>query len=306
VTAALRAAFRAAAAAVAAALVGAAALAGCGSGLQPSGGSRDVSVVAAENFWGDVAAQVGGDHVRVTSIISDPNTDPHTYETDPQAAAELSVAQLVIENGLGYDDFIGKVVDTGGHSARRVLTVATVLGIHGADVNPHIWYDIARLPKVVAAIATSLSALDRTDSRIFHANAERFDRSLRPILRVIDEIRARYAGEPIAYTERVAGYVTQAAGLRLATPASFSQALEDGNDPSPQDTVAFYRALTDHRVKALVYNSQVVDEQTERIKQVARAAGVPIVGFSETMPPGATFQSWQLDQDRALLRALGG
>jgi zinc/manganese transport system substrate-binding protein len=264
-----------------------------------------VRVVAAENFWGNICAQIGGRYVTVTSIISDPNTDPHTYETNPANAAAISSAQLVIENGLGYDDFVGKILATGGAADRRVLSVQTVLGLHGTDINPHIWYETASLPRVAAAIANQLSAIDPAHRRTYQANAQRFDASLRPLLAVIHDIEQKYAGTPIAYTERVPGYLVQAAGLRLATPPSFSQALEDGNDPSPQDTAAFDAAITNHKVKVLLYNSQVVDAQTASIKQLARSAGVPIVGVSETMPPGQTFQSWQLAQDKALLGALG-
>ncbi|MBO0865112.1 MAG: zinc ABC transporter substrate-binding protein [Mycobacterium sp.] len=279
-------------------------LAGCAGNAGASGGP--VRVVAAENFWGDITAQIGGRHVAVSSIITNPNTDPHTYETSPANAAAISSAQLVIENGLGYDDFVGKILATGASGSRRVLSVQQVLGLHGANVNPHVWYDTAALPKVAAAIARQLSQIDPAHRGAYLAGAHRFDRSLHPLLAIIATIRRKYAGAPIAYTERVPGYLVQAAGLRLATPVSFSLALEDGTDPSPQDTAAFDAAITAHRVRVLLYNAQVVDAQTERIKQLAARAGVPIVGVSETLPPGQSFQAWQLHQDHQLLRALGG
>lgn len=279
-------------------------LAGCASSAGAGGGP--VRVVAAENFWGDIAAQIGGRHVAVTSIISNPNTDPHTYETSPANAAAISSAQLVIENGLGYDDFVGKILATGASGPRRVLSVQQVLGLHGTNVNPHVWYDTAALPKVAAAIARQLSEIDPAHRGAYRARARRFDRSLHPLLAVIATIRRNYAGAPIAYTERVPGYLVQAADLRLATPLSFSLALEDGTDPSPQDTAAFDAAITAHRVRVLLYNAQVVDAQTTRIKQLARGAGVPIVGVTETLPPGQSFQAWQLHQDHQLLLALGG
>jgi zinc/manganese transport system substrate-binding protein len=295
------------AAVVAALLIG---LAGCGSsssGGHGTGSADRVDVVAAENFWGDIAAQIGGSHVDVTSIISDPNTDPHIYESDPQDAAEVSNAQLVIENGLGYDDFIDQILSTGGRSGRRVLSVQKVLGITGSDPNPHVWYWTARLPQVAAAIAAQLSAIDPAHSAVYAAGARRFDASLRPLLATIADIKAKYAGTKIAYTERVPGYLVDAAGLVLGTPFSFSLAIEDGNDPSPQDTETFDSDITSHVVKVLLYNSQVVDAQTTHIKQLAESAGVPIVGVSETLPPEySTFQAWQLAQDRALLKALGG
>jgi zinc/manganese transport system substrate-binding protein len=299
---------RLAPAAIAAALL--VGVAGCGSSSSGGGGtgaSGPIHVVAAENFWGNIAAQIGGGHVDVTSIISDPNTDPHIYQSDPQDAAEVSNAQLVIENGLGYDDFIDNILATGGRSGRRVLSVQKVLDITGSNPNPHVWYWTARLPQVASAIAAQLSAIDPSDSSAYAANATRFDASLKPLLATIAEIKAKYAGTKISYTERVPGYLVDAAGLVLGTPASFSQAIEDGNDPSPQDTEAFDTDISTHQVKVLLYNSQVVDAQTTHIKQLATSADVPIVGVSETLlPQFSDFQAWQLSQDRALLQALGG
>lgn len=281
-------------------------LVGCAADSRSDSSTGRVGVVAAENFWGNIAAQIGGSHVHVASIITDPNTDPHTYETNAQDAAELSSADLVIKNGLGYDDFIDKILATNTSSDRRVISVGEVLGVHAAGANPHVWYDTARLPVVAAKIADQLTAIDPAHKAVYQANARHFDGTLAPLLAVIAEIKQRYAGAPIAYTERVPGYLVQATGLHLATPASFSQALEDGNDPSPQDTAAFESAINHHWVRVLLYNSQVVDAQSDRIKQLAQSAGVPIVGVSETMPTGDTFQGWQLAQDNALLRALGG
>jgi zinc/manganese transport system substrate-binding protein len=266
-----------------------------------------VSVVAGENMWGDIASQIGGSHVHVTSIITDPNTDPHVYESDPQDAAEIDNAQLVIVNGAGYDDFVTKTLASDASTTRRVVTGQTVLGVTGSNPNPHFWYWTARLPLVATAISDQLSVIDPKDATAFAAGAQRFDRTLSPLLGVISTIKARYAGTPIAYTERVPGYLIQAAGLTLGTPASFSQAVEDGTDPSPQDTATFDAAITGHTVKVLLYNSPVVDTQTTRIKALATSAGVPIVGVSETLPPSyPTLQAWQLAQDRALLSALGG
>ncbi len=285
----------------------AAGAAGCGNGSAPPYRGGRIVVVAAENFWGNVAAQIGGSHVAVTSIISDPNVDPHLYQSDPRDAALVTNAQLVIENGLGYDDFVDDILATGGRSGRHVLTVANAVGVTGSDPNPHIWYWTARLPLVAAAIAAQLEAIDPAHRASYAAGARRFDASLRPLLATIAEIKAAYAGTKIAYTERVPGYLVDAAGLVLGTPASFSQAIEDGNDPSPADTEAFDRDLTSHAVKVLLYNSQVVDAQTTQIKQLATTAGIPIVGVSETMPPSyRDFQAWQLAQDRALLAALRG
>ncbi|HWB66275.1 MAG TPA: zinc ABC transporter substrate-binding protein [Mycobacteriales bacterium] len=285
------------------------AIAGCGSTGLPGSttAGHPVRVVAAENVWGDIASQIGGRYVDVTSLISTPTEDPHLFESDPEDAAEVGAAQLVIENGLGYDDFVDRLLSAGSSAGGRLLSIQHVLGVTNGSANPHLWYWTARLPEVADAIARQLTAIAPAHAATFRANARRFDRSLKPLLATIAQIRAKYAGTPIAYTERVPGYLVAAAGLRLATPASFSQAIEDGNDPSPQDAAAFDADITDHRVKVLLYNSQVVDSQTTHIKQLAAAAHIPVVGVSETIPSGARdFQAWQLSQARALLTALGG
>jgi zinc/manganese transport system substrate-binding protein len=283
-------------------------LAGCGTAAGTTGGAAGaITVVAGENFWGNITQQIGGSHVSVQSIISDPNTDPHVYQSDPRDAAAITRAQLVIENGVGYDDFIDKILASSSSSTRHVLSIQRVLGISGGDANPHLWYWTARLPQVATAISDELSRLDPAHAAAFAAGAARFDKSLRPLLAVIATIKAKYAGTPISYTERVPGYLVEAAGLTLGTPASFSQAIEDGTDPSPQDVATFDSDITNHKVKVLLYNSQVVDAQTTTIKQLATKAQIPIVGVSETMlPQYPTFQAWQLAQDHALLAALGG
>jgi zinc/manganese transport system substrate-binding protein len=303
------------------ALVGATALvvAACGSGggsdlgnglPQASGTAPDtqgrVGVVASTNFWGDIARQIGGDEVSVTSIISNPETDPHEYEADVNDSAAIEHARLVIENGLGYDDFVDKLL--GAHAAknRSVLTIADAVGVHG-EANPHLWYSPDYVVKAGHAIEQKLAMTDPRDAGTFEANLTKFLDGERHVAGVIAQIKAKYAGAAIAYTERVPGYLIQAAGLHLGTPASFSQALEDGTDPSPIDNAAFERALSDHKVKVLLYNSQVTDAQTKHLKQLAQRSGVPVVGVSETLPSGAKdFQTWQADQAEALLVALGG
>ena len=287
-----------------AAVLAAPALAACGSA--PASGSGKVEVVAGENFWGDVVAQIGGAHVQVTSIISDPNTDPHEYESSDKNAVAIATAALVVENGLGYDGFLAKLVSASGNHP-KVLDAGKVLGVGGTDPNPHVWYDTAALPKVAAAIAQQLGAIDPAHRAAYEANAQAFDASLAPIEDVIAQIRTTYAGTPIAYTERVPGYLVDAAGLRLGVPVRFTQAVEEGTDPSPQDTVAFDDAIKTKAVKVLLYNAQVTDTQTNEIKALAAASGVPVVGVTETMPTSYhRFQDWQLAQAKALLAALGG
>jgi zinc/manganese transport system substrate-binding protein len=286
-------------------VLGVAAVAGCSSSKNP--GAVRVNVVAGENFWGNIAAQIGGEHVQVTSIISDPNTDPHEYESSTRNAAQVAHADLVIENGLGYDDFLDKLLSVSASNRGKVLQVDQVMAVQGDNPNPHLWYDIAKLPAVAEAIAAALAKVDPTDAATFTANAKKFSSSLQPITDVISTIRAKYVGTEVAYTERVPGYLIEAAGLTLGVPASFAQSVEDGNDPSAADTARFDSALRDHQVKVLLYNSQVIDATTDKIKTLATSSGVAVVGVSETLPKtDPDFQAWQLRQARELLAALGG
>jgi zinc/manganese transport system substrate-binding protein len=285
-------------------------LTGCGSNSpsgSPSGpGQQSVNVVAAENFWGDITKQIGGNHVNVTSVISDPSADPHLYESDAKTAAAVSKAQLVIVNGLGYDDFMGKLLSASPNPNRKVLTAADLMQISGTDANPHIWYDIAKVPAVSSAIAAQLGALDPADAAAFTANAKTFSDSLAPINAAIANIKTKYAGAPVGYTERVPGYLIDAAGLKLATPASFAQAIEDGNDPSPADNSAMDNAVKTKAIKVLFYNAQVTSPATDAVKTLAQQSGVPIVGVTETLPPtDPNFQAWQLRQVNELTSALG-
>ena len=277
-------------------------LVGCGS--VPGGDADVITVVAGENFWGDLAGQVGGEYVKVTSVLSSPDDDPHEYESSSSNAIAVATAKLVVSNGLGYDDFMAKLVDASGAHPKTV-NVADVLGVDGDDANPHLWYDAAGLPKVADAIAAELGALDPEHKADFEANAQTFDHSLKPLLDVIAQIKTAYAGTPIAYTEPVPGYLVDAAGLTLGIPASFSRAVEEGSDPSPQDIVAFDDAIKSRTVKALLYNAQVTDAQTSQIKDLAQSSGVPIVGVTETMPPSFDhIQDWQLSEAKELLAAL--
>ena len=253
-----------------------------------------VNVVASTNVWGDITKQIGGDHVNVTSILSDPNADPHQYEADAKTGAAISKAQLVVENGLGYDDFMDKLLTASPNANRAVLNAADIMKISGSDANPHIWYDIAKIPDVASAIADQLGKLDPADAGAFTANAKTFTDSLTPLT-------------PVGYTERVPGYLVEAAGLKLATPASFAQSIEDGNDPSVADNSAMDAALTGKTIKVQLYNGQVTSPATDAVKQLAQSSGVPVVGVTETLPPtDKNFQAWQLRQINEITTALGG
>jgi zinc/manganese transport system substrate-binding protein len=267
--------------------------------------SAVVHVVAAENFWGNITSQIGGRDVKVTSLITNPNADPHLFETDAADAATLAEAQVVIENGAGYDTWMSSLLGADGGSP-RVVNAASVLRITGSDPNPHLWYDIPRVPTVAAAIAGALEKAAPHDAATFRGNLATFDASLAPLNATLATIRTHFHNVPVAYTERVPGYALAAADLDVKTPPGFARAIEDGTDPGPADTLAMQKLLTDHDINVLLYNVQTVTPVTTQIRALARSHDIPVVGVSETMPAGvATYQQWQQSQLTNLLHALG-
>ena len=278
-------------------------IAACGSGsAQPALQDGVVHVVAAESTWGDIARQIGAPHVRVTSVLEDPGTDPHTFETDPKTAALVSNAGFVITNGLGYDAFADKLLAAGGGASRRVLTIAKAVDASG---NPHLWYSPSYVDKGARAIAAELSRIDPADASSFATGLAAFLSGYQQYVDLVDQIKLAHAGEKVAYTEAVPGYLVEAAGLSLGTPESFARAVENGNDPSPADVDAFRTALQSGQVRALLYNDQVTSPLTEQVKGLAEKARVPVVAMSELPPAGMSFLQWQKSQTAALLAALG-
>jgi zinc/manganese transport system substrate-binding protein len=276
-------------------------LAGCGS-TSKSGGRLDV--VAAENVYGNIASQIGGPRVSVTSILTSPSADPHLFEPGTSNGLAVAGAKVVLQNGLGYDAFMTKLEDAAPSKSRTLVTMADVLGIHGKDANPHLWYDVPRLDRVASAIAAAFAQADPPHAGAYRAGLHRFERSLGPLRREVASIRTHFHGTPIAYTEPVPGYLVTAAGLRNLAPASFTRAIEDGSEPPPAAVSAMDGLIAKHRIRALLYNAQTVSPITARLRDAARAAGIPVVPVSETLPRGRTFQQWQLDQARALAAAL--
>ena len=277
-------------------------LAACGGATHPS---STLGVVAAENVYGNIAAQIGGPDVSVTSILTNPNADPHLFQ--PGTATGLAVAQarVVIENGLDYDAFMTKLENASPSKSRLVVTMADVLGIHGKDANPHLWYDVPRLDRIAGAIAGALSQADPAHAAAYRKGAVRFIASLQSLRREVASIRGRFGGDFVAYTEPVPGYLITAAGLRNLAPASFTRPIEEGTEPAPAAVAAMDALVAHHRIRVLLYNSQAVSPITANLRAAAKGAGIPIVPVSETLPPGLTFQRWQLAQARALAAALG-
>jgi zinc/manganese transport system substrate-binding protein len=197
-----------------------------------------------------------------------------------------------------------KLEDATAGGSRVVVTMADVLGVHGKDANPHLWYDVPQLGRVAGAIATALEHADPHHADAYRAGLSRFDRSLAPLRREVAAIRARYRGAAVAYTEPVPGYLVAAAGLRNLAPSSFTRPIEEGTEPSPSAVAAMSELISQHRIRVLLYNRQAVSPITAGLRSEARNAGIPVVAVSETLPPGATFQQWQLGQARALAAAL--
>lgn len=256
-----------------------------------------ISIVASTNVWGDIASQVGGDQVEVTSILSDPSADPHLFESDAKTASQVNSAQIVIKNGLGYDEFIDKLL-AGRSDEEPVLTVSDVLNVD-ADANPHLWYDLPQIPKVAEAIRDQLIQIDPSHADEYRRNTATFIAEMQP---VVTQITPRSGG--VAYTERVAEYLLNDLGLEDKTPQGFSQSVENGTEPTPQQLLEFEDILKSGSVKVLVYNNQATNDVTEQLEKTAKTAGVTVVGVSETIPKGKNFQTWQLDQLSAILKAL--
>ena len=206
----------------------------------------------------------------------------------PNVASALAVAeaQLVIANGAGYDEFMSQLLAATVNAGRVTLSVRAVLGAYGPDVNPYFWYDIPQVPRVAAAIEAALARLDPRDAMVFAGNLAAFDASLRPVESVIASIRRRYPGAPVAYTERVPGYVLQAAGFTVVTPPGFAAAIENGNDPSAGDTAQMFRLITSRRAKVLPYNAQATSPVTQQVRALARQSGIPVVAVTAAQVVG--------------------
>lgn len=263
-----------------------------------------IQAVGAENFYANVIQQIGDHHVSTSGIISNPATDPHTYESSTADATAIARAGLVVQNGLGYDAFMQKLEDASPNKARVVIDVGQMMGRKVGD-NPHQWYDPATMPRVAARVADALTRLDPSGSATFRTNLRRFDASLRPWTARIAALRHRYRGTPVAVTEPVFGYAAQAVGLDVLTPRSFQLAIQEGNDPAPQDVQAVENLLTRRKVKVLLYNQQAVEPLTVQLLGLARSHHIPIVGVYESMPRSKTYQTWMEAEMDALDRALG-
>ncbi|KVU57052.1 cation ABC transporter substrate-binding protein [Burkholderia ubonensis] len=261
-----------------------------------------VNVVAAENFYGDVASQIGGRHVAVTSILSNPEQDPHLFEASPKTARALQQAQLVIYNGADYDPWMGKLLAASKQAKRATIVVADLVGKKAGD-NPHLWYDPATMPAAARAIAAELGRADPAHKADYDANLQKFVASLKPVDDKVAALRAKYKGVPVTATEPVFGYMSDAIGLDMRNQR-FQLATMNNTEASAQDVAAFESDLRKRQVRVLVYNSQAEEPITKRMLKIARDGGVPTVSVTETQPAGKTFQQWMAGQLDALGKAL--
>ena len=290
--------------AVVAALIATAAAAWPGGASAAPGGGKIVAV-GAENQYADVIGQVGGEYVQANAVMSNPNTDPHTFEASIAVAREVGDAQLIVQNGLGYDSFMDSIESATPASGRTVINVQHLLKLPDSTPNPHLWYDPATMPRVADAVAAALSALQPAHKAYFDANAAAFTASLGRLTAAVASFRSAYAGVPVATTEPVADYLLTAAGADNLTPWTFQADIMNGVDPSPQN-VALQRALfTGHKVKVFVYNQQVTDTLTQSFITLAEQNHIPVVGVYETMPePGYDYQTWMLTTVQDLRNAI--
>jgi zinc/manganese transport system substrate-binding protein len=287
-----------------ASIVGALVLAGCSSTRFGVVRPGTLAVVAAELQYGNVASQIGGKYVSVNSVERNPNTDPHSYEASPQVAAAVSSAQVVIENGLGYDAFMSKLITATPNHHRVAIDVSRLLGLPSTTKNPHLWYSPSTMPAVAHALSSTLGKLDPAHKQYFTANAERFVHSLDQWKAAIANLHATFPHAAVATTEPVADALLQAAHITNLTPFQLQADVMNGIDPSPQAVSQEEALIREHKVQALVYNQQVTDALTKSFITLANASRVPVVGVYETMPtPGYDYQQWMLAETHALTRA---
>jgi zinc/manganese transport system substrate-binding protein len=305
------------AAALGLSLLGACVLAsGCGSTAATSPGtSRQqagaLRVVAAENFWGSIAAQLGGAHVHVRSIITNPDTDPHDYEPTPEDARLIAAAQMVIVNGIGYDEWASHLLAGSENPARTVLDVGTLLGLR-AGADPHQWYSPISVQRVIAAIAAGFERLEPRYRAYFQARQRSFETvDLARYHELLDQIRARYAGTPVGYSESIFTPMGEYLHLRLMTPYQYAKAVAEGTEVTAAAQEEVEAQARNHQIKVWVYNSQNATPAVQRINAIASSAHIPIVTITETLSPASdTFEQWQvLELERlmvALRQASGG
>jgi zinc/manganese transport system substrate-binding protein len=284
-------------------------LGGCATSL-PGGGAgggagKAISVVAAESFWGSIASQLGGDRVHVTSVIANPNADPHDYEPTPRDGRAVATARLMIDNGVGYDPWAAGLVAANPSDARTTLTVGDLVGAKTGD-NPHLWYNPADVRRAIDAITAAYTAIDPAGAAYFRGLHARFTTvTLRPYTDLIATIREEYGGTPVGASESVVAMLSPALGLRLITPPGFLRAVSEGTDPTAAEKSAIDTQISTRQIAVYIYNSQNATPDVARQVAAAKAAGIPVTTITETLTPaGTTFEQWQVAELTGLRAAL--
>lgn len=281
-------------------------VAGCGGSTGSTGGSSGrLQVVAAENFWGSIAQQLGGTKVAVHSVIVNPDTDPHSYEPTPEDARTLAGARLAIVNGVGYDGWASKLLDANPEGGRVVLNVGDLLGLAQGE-NPHRWYFPADVRRVIAAITADYERLDPAGAGYFATHRKAFETGgLARYDALRGQIRSAYAGVPVGYSESIFQGLGEDLHLKLLTPSSFAKAIAEGSEVTAQDKRTVDEQAERRRIKVWVLNSQNVTPDVQRVSEIARAKGIPVATVTETLSPASeSFEQWQVAQLEGLRRAL--
>jgi zinc/manganese transport system substrate-binding protein len=290
---------------ISATLLAVLALVGCSTATTPTAGSTVINVVAAENFWGSLAEQLGGSRVKVTNIINNPDADPHDYEATVDDGRAIATAQLVIVNGVGYDPWAAKLADANPSPNRTTLAVGDLVGAKDGD-NPHRWYNPDDVRRVIDRITSDYKTIDPADAPFFDTQRSTvLDTNLKAYFDTINRIKTSYAGTPVGASESIFAMLAPALGLNLLTPSSFLTAISEGSDPTAADKATIDRQITSKQIKVYVYNSQNATPDVQAQVAEAKAAGVPVTTITETLTPaGASFQDWQVAQLNALAQAL--
>ncbi|MGD0762976.1 MAG: zinc ABC transporter substrate-binding protein [Roseiarcus sp.] len=266
--------------------------------------AEPVKVVAAENFYGDVAAQIGGDNVAVTSILSNPDDDPHLFEASASTAKALTDAKIVVVSGADYDPWMEKLLSANKAPGRREILVATLAHKKAGD-NPHLWYNPATMKAVGNTLGVDLAIVDPAHRADYQKGATAFAASLEPLEAKISAMRAKYAGQPITASEPVFGSMAELLGLKVHNE-KFALAVMNNTEPSASEVAGFEDDLKGHKVKVMLYNAQASEPAVQRLVQIAKDQKIPVVGVSETEPADATYQQWMMSQLDALDKALSG
>jgi zinc/manganese transport system substrate-binding protein len=263
-----------------------------------------LKLVAAENFYGNIAHQIGGLQVEVTSVLTNPDQDPHLFETSPAVLRQLAAAQVIIFNGAGYDSWMPKLLKATPRPGRIVIVAAQLVHKKAGD-NPHLWYDPPTMPAVARALAATLSKADPDHADDFQARLTTFLASLKPLNDKIAAVRKKYGGAPVTASEPVFGYMAAALGLKMRNE-KFQLSIMNDTEPSARDFAAFEKDLKQHKVRAMFYNKQASNKIVLQLVEIARANKVPVVGVTETIPSGMNFQDWMASELNDTEKALAG